>query len=90
MTDVAQSAGRLRDERPGRPKQEQEPASEEITEVAPGVLRMQLPIWMPGLGHVNMYGLIDDRGLAVVDPGLPGPEELEGAEGAARRRRATG
>ena len=49
-------------------------ASEEVTEVAPGVLRMQLPIWMPGLGHVNMYGLVDDRGLAVVDPGLPGPQ----------------
>ena len=45
-----------------------------MTEVAPGVLRMQLPIWMPGLGHVNMYGLVDDRGLAVVDPGLPGPQ----------------
>jgi glyoxylase-like metal-dependent hydrolase (beta-lactamase superfamily II) len=34
---------------------------------------MQLPIWMPGLGHVNTYGLLDDNGLAVVDPGLPGP-----------------
>ena len=56
------------------PRQEQEEASEEVTEVAPGVLRMQLPIWMPGLGHVNMYGLVDDRGLAVVDPGLPGPQ----------------
>ena len=56
------------------PKQEQEPASEEVTELAPGVIRMLLPIWMPGLGHVNMYGLIDDRGLAVVDPGLPGPQ----------------
>ena len=56
------------------PRQEQEPASEEVTEVAPGVLRMQLPIWMPGLGHVNMYGLVDDRGIAVVDPGLPGPQ----------------
>jgi glyoxylase-like metal-dependent hydrolase (beta-lactamase superfamily II) len=56
------------------PKQEQEPASDAVTEVAPGVLRMQLPIWMPGLGHVNMYGLVDDRGLAVVDPGLPGPQ----------------
>jgi glyoxylase-like metal-dependent hydrolase (beta-lactamase superfamily II) len=55
-------------------KQEQEPASEEVVEVAPGVLRMQLPIAMPGLGHVNMYGLVDDRGLAVVDPGLPGPK----------------
>lgn len=60
--------------RPRRPKQEQEPASEEVVEVAPGVLRMQLPIWMPGLGHVNTYGLVDDRGLAVVDPGLPGPQ----------------
>ena len=64
---------------PGAPasrprKQEQEPASETVTEVAPGVIRMQLPIWMPGLGHVNMYGLLDDRGLAVVDPGLPGPQ----------------
>jgi glyoxylase-like metal-dependent hydrolase (beta-lactamase superfamily II) len=58
---------------PGKPrKQEQEPASEAVTEVAPGVLRMQLPISMPGLGHVNMYALHDQRGLAVVDPGLPG------------------
>jgi glyoxylase-like metal-dependent hydrolase (beta-lactamase superfamily II) len=54
-------------------KQEQEQASTTVTEVAPGVLRMQLPIQMPGLGHVNMYGLLDDRGAAIVDPGLPGP-----------------
>lgn len=56
------------------PKSEQLPASDEVIEVAPGVLRMQLPIWMPGLGHVNMYGLVDDSGLTVVDPGLPGPQ----------------
>jgi glyoxylase-like metal-dependent hydrolase (beta-lactamase superfamily II) len=55
-------------------KQEQEPALREITEVAPGVLRMQLPIRMPGLGHVNMYALLDERGAAVVDPGMPGPD----------------
>jgi len=55
------------------PKQEQEDARTEVTEVAPGVLRMQLPISMPGLGHVNMYALEDERGLAIVDPGLPGP-----------------
>lgn len=55
-------------------KSEQDDASEEIVEVAPGVLRMQLPIWMPGLGHVNMYGLVDGDGVALVDPGLPGPE----------------
>ena len=30
-------------------KQEQEPASEEITELAPGVLRTQLPVDLPGL-----------------------------------------
>ena len=29
---------------------------------------------MPGLGHVNCYALEDRRGLALVDPGLPGPE----------------
>jgi glyoxylase-like metal-dependent hydrolase (beta-lactamase superfamily II) len=55
-------------------RQEQESAQREITEVAPDVLRMQLPIRMPGLGHVNMYALIDDRGAAVVDPGMPGPD----------------
>jgi glyoxylase-like metal-dependent hydrolase (beta-lactamase superfamily II) len=53
-------------------RQEQEPASAEVIEVAPGVLRCQLPIDMPGLGHVNCYILEDDRGVAVVDPGLPG------------------
>jgi glyoxylase-like metal-dependent hydrolase (beta-lactamase superfamily II) len=71
VTDVASRPGDS-NRAPRPPKQEQEPASEAVTEVAPGVIRMQLPIWMPGLGHVNMYGLLDDRGLAVVDPGLPG------------------
>ena len=55
-------------------RQEQESAKREISEVAQNVLRMQLPIRMPGLGHVNMYALIDERGAAVVDPGLPGPD----------------
>jgi glyoxylase-like metal-dependent hydrolase (beta-lactamase superfamily II) len=59
-------------EQAARPrKQEQEPASEDIIELAPGVLRSQLPISMPGLGHVNCYLLEDERGVAVVDPGLP-------------------
>lgn len=53
-------------------KQEQEPATAEVTEVAPGILRTQLPVDMPGLGHVNCYLLEDERGVAVVDPGLPG------------------
>jgi len=54
-------------------RQEAQPAAAEVTEVAPGVLRMQLPISMPGLGHVNCYALEDERGLALVDPGMPGP-----------------
>lgn len=54
-------------------KQEQEPASAEVVEVGPSVLRMQLPISMPGLGHLNSYALLDDRGAAVVDTGVPGP-----------------
>jgi glyoxylase-like metal-dependent hydrolase (beta-lactamase superfamily II) len=58
--------------RPSR--QEKEPASSEITEVAPNILRSQLPIFLPGLGHVNCYLLQDERGVAVVDPGLPGPQ----------------
>ena len=55
----------------GIERQEKQPATEEITELAPGVLRSQLPIDMPGLGHVNCYFLEDENGLAVVDPGLP-------------------
>lgn len=54
-------------------RQEQEDASEEIAEVAPGVLRLQLPIDFTGLGHVNCYALEDERGFALVDPGMPGP-----------------
>ncbi|MBW2413652.1 MAG: MBL fold metallo-hydrolase [Deltaproteobacteria bacterium] len=55
-------------------KQEQEEARREVTEIAPNVLRMELPILMPGLRHVNCYALLDDEGAAVVDPGLPGPD----------------
>ena len=57
-------------------RQEQEEASTEVTEVAPDVLRMQLPISMPGLGHVNCYALLDDEGAAIVDPGLPSPSSF--------------
>ena len=57
---------------PAKPRrQEQEPASDEITEVAAGILRSELPISIPGLGHVNCYLIEDERGFAVVDPGLP-------------------
>ncbi len=62
---------------PRTPKQEQEDASTEVIEVAPGVVRTQLPISMPGLGHVNCYVLEDERGIAVVDPGLPGQESWD-------------
>ena len=58
---------------PRRRKQEQEPARSEISEVAPNVLRMELPIRIPGLAHVNCYALLDADGAAVIDPGLPGP-----------------
>ena len=61
-------------------KQEQEPATTEITELAPGVLRSELPISLPGLGHVNCYLLEDERGVAVVDPGLPSKESYAALE----------
>ena len=64
-------------EAPRKPKQEQEEATTEVSEVAPGIVRTQLPINMPGLGHVNCYVLEDERGIAVVDPGLPGPESWD-------------
>lgn len=55
-------------------KQEQLPAEDDAVEVAPGVVRIQLPIMLPGLGHVNCYVLEDERGVTLVDPGLPGPD----------------
>ena len=54
-------------------REERRPARDEVEEVAPGVLRLQLPISMPGLGHVNCYAMEDRRGVTLVDPGLPGP-----------------
>ena len=54
-------------------KQEQEAARSDVVEVGPGVLRMELPIRLPGLGHVNCYAIVDGEGAALVDPGLPGP-----------------
>ena len=58
-------------------RQEGLDASEEVVETAPGVRRLQLPVAVPGLGHVNCYALEDDRGFALVDPGLPGPASWE-------------
>lgn len=62
------------DANPRPRRQEQEPATEDVDEVAPGVIRTQLPINLPGLGHVNCYVIEDERGIAVVDPGLPGED----------------
>lgn len=62
-------------ERPRR--QEQEAATDEVREVAPGVLRTQLPVDFTGLGHVNCYVLEDERGVALVDPGLPGQATID-------------
>ncbi|MEZ5207210.1 MAG: MBL fold metallo-hydrolase [Acidimicrobiales bacterium] len=53
-------------------REEQQEASDEIIEVAPGILRLQLPIDFTGLGHVNTYALEDGDGWTLVDPGLPG------------------
>ena len=54
-------------------RQERLPARDQVDEVAPGIARIQLPIMIPGLGHVNCYVLEDDRGVALVDPGMPDP-----------------
>ncbi len=55
-------------------RQEQEDAQPEVTEVAPDILRAQIPIQFTGLGHVNTYLLEDRDGWTVIDPGLPGPQ----------------
>lgn len=61
-------------------RQEQEKATEDVTEVAHGVLRMQLPISMPGLGHVNCYAILDPDGATVIDPGMPTPGSFRALE----------
>jgi glyoxylase-like metal-dependent hydrolase (beta-lactamase superfamily II) len=52
-------------------RQERRPPERDVNEVAPGVLRIQLPMDMPGLGHVNCYVIEDRQGIALVDPGTP-------------------
>ena len=54
-------------------KSEQLRPNPNVTIVGPNVLRMELPVNIPGLGHVNAYGLVDDSGVTVVDPGMPTP-----------------
>ncbi len=54
-------------------RQEKLPAREMVEEVAPGVLRAQLHIELPGLAHINTYFLPGPDGVDVIDPGLPGP-----------------
>ena len=63
-------ASGTKDARPER--SEKRPARDQITELAPGVLRSELPVQLPGLGHVNCYMLQDSQGVTLVDPGLPG------------------
>lgn len=43
-----------------------------VEEMAPGVLRAQLEIELPGLGHINTYLIEGPDGFDVIDPGLPG------------------
>lgn len=54
-------------------RQERLPARDDVDEVAAGIARIQLPIMIPGLGHVNCYVLEDERGVTLIDPGLPDP-----------------
>lgn len=65
---------------PGAVREERQPPREGIEEVAKGILRLQLPISLPGLGHVNCYAMEDSRGLTLVDPGLPGPKTWKALE----------
>ncbi len=76
----------MTDDRPARTvREEQQPAGHEITELGTDLRRLQLPISMPGLGHVNCYLLDDERGVALVDPGLPGPTAWKGLRAGLRR-----
>jgi glyoxylase-like metal-dependent hydrolase (beta-lactamase superfamily II) len=53
-------------------RQERQPPRTVVEEVAPGVLRAQLEVELPGLGHINTYLIEGPHGFDVIDPGLPG------------------
>jgi len=52
---------------------EQRTATREVLEVAPGLWRLQLPLRMGGLRHINCYAMPDTQGAALVDTGMPTP-----------------
>lgn len=58
------------DTQPKPEKSERRRPADAAEEVAPGILRIMLPIELPGLGHVNCYALEDKGGIALIDPGL--------------------
>ncbi len=58
------------DSQPKPEKSERRTPADVAEKVAPGIVRIMLPIELPGLGHVNCYALEDDRGIALIDPGL--------------------
>jgi len=51
-------------------KSERRRPDDHAEEVAPGILRIMLPIDLAGLGHVNCYALEDADGITLIDPGL--------------------
>jgi hypothetical protein len=59
----------------------------EITELPGGVLRMELPIRLPGLGHVNCYAIPTTAAPRSSIPGCP-VRALEGAADAPRAGRS--
>ena len=71
-------------------KQEQEDATEEITEVAPGILRLQLPIDFTGLGHVNCYALEDERLALLKEADALKQQRNQASEEVAKLKKAGG
>ncbi|HEX2544856.1 MAG TPA: MBL fold metallo-hydrolase [Ramlibacter sp.] len=51
------------------------PAAGGFTEVAPGVLWIRLPL-VGALGHINVWGLVEEGGWTLVDTGMATPETI--------------
>ncbi len=66
-------------------REERRPPSDEIIELSSTIRRLQLPIALPGLGHVNCYILEDHDGFTIIDPGLPGPAAIRALKQGLRR-----
>jgi glyoxylase-like metal-dependent hydrolase (beta-lactamase superfamily II) len=54
--------------------------AERISEIAPGILRIVIPLPIPDVGSMNSYVVVDGDRPLMVDPGMAHPAGIEAME----------